>query len=279
MIKVAAFIVDKRNLFFFIYAALVVFSLFSLNWVNVENKLSAYLAEDSETRQGLKIMEDEFLTYGTAKVMVANISYEQAKAIAERIHGMEGVSSVDFDETPEHYKNASALFNITFAYDEKDDKCVEALNALEEAFSEYDLFIDTKLGNALVKNIVNEVRLVTIYAAIIVVSALVLTSRTYAEVPVLLFNFLAAAILGPCISDRIIFLYRCKLYISSIIIKSYTTHCIYFSIETYQLQPGSFSWHVCFLGPCIADWIILICKGATAYQDFTIYHCHTWAIS
>lgn len=196
MIKVAAFIVDKRNLFFFIYAALVVFSLFSLNWVNVENKLSAYLAEDSETRQGLKIMEDEFLTYGTAKVMVANISYEQAKAIAERIHGMEGVSSVDFDETPEHYKNASALFNITFAYDEKDDKCVEALNALEEAFSEYDLFIDTKLGNALVKNIVNEVRLVTIYAAIIVVSALVLTSRTYAEVPVLLFNFLAAAIIN-----------------------------------------------------------------------------------
>jgi len=196
MIKVAAFIVDKRNLFFFIYAVLIVFSLFSLNWVNVESKLSAYLAEDSETRQGLKIMESEFFTYGTAKVMIANISYEQAMSIAERIRALDGVSSVAFDNTPEHYKDASALFNVTFAYGDKDDKCVEALNALEEALFEYDLYIDTDLGNALVKNIVDEVRLVTIYAAIIVVSALVLTSRTYAEVPVLLINFLSAAIIN-----------------------------------------------------------------------------------
>jgi len=196
MIKIAAFIVDKHNLFFFIYAVLIVFSFFSINWVKVESKLSAYLAEDSETRQGLNIMEDEFLTYGTAKVMVANISYAQAKAIAERIREIDGVSSVDFDDTPDHYKDASALFNVTFAYDEKDDKCVEALNALEEALSEYDLYIDSDLGNALVKNIINEVKLVTIYAAIIVVSALVLTSRTYAEVPVLLLNFLSAAIIN-----------------------------------------------------------------------------------
>ena len=196
MTKVAAFIVDKRNLFFFIFAVLIVFSVFSWNWVNVESKLSAYLAEDSETRIGLKIMEDEFLTYGTAKVMIANISYEQAKAIAEQIQEIEGVSTVQFDETPDHYKDASALFNITFAYDKKDDKCVETLNVLTSKFSEYDIYIDTDVGNALVKNIVNEVKVVTIYAAIIVISALILTSRTYAEVPVLLINFLSAAIIN-----------------------------------------------------------------------------------
>ncbi|HHV95254.1 MAG TPA: MMPL family transporter [Clostridiaceae bacterium] len=196
MTKVAAFIVDKRNLFFFIFAVLIVFSIFSWKWVNVESKLSAYLAEDSETRKGLNIMEDEFLTYGTAKVMIANISFEQAKSIAERIQEIDGVSAVQFDETPDHYKDASALFSVTFAYDEKDDKCVETLNALTSEFSEYDIYIDTDVGNALVKNIINEVKVVTIYAAIIVVSALVLTSRTYAEVPVLLINFLSAAIIN-----------------------------------------------------------------------------------
>ncbi|HEY8420529.1 MAG TPA: MMPL family transporter [Thermoclostridium sp.] len=196
MTKTAAFIVDKRNLFFFIFAVLVVFSVFSRKWVNVENELSAYLAEDSETRQGLKIMENEFLTYGTAKVMIANISYEQAKEIAERIQGVEGVSAVKFDETPEHYKDASALFSVTFSYDESDDKCVEALNALKDELSGYDIYIDADLGNALVENILHEIQVVTVLVAIIVVSALVLTSRTYAEVPVLLISFLSAAIIN-----------------------------------------------------------------------------------
>ncbi|MBM7686241.1 efflux RND transporter permease subunit [Defluviitalea raffinosedens] len=196
MTKVATVIVDRRKLFFFIFAVLIVFSAFSRNWVNVENKLSAYLAEDSETNMGLKIMEDEFLTYGSAKVMVANISYEQAEMLAGRIEGIEGVSGVDFDESTDHYKDASALFNVTFAYDEKDDRCLEALEILKEELSGYDLYIDTELGNPTAKIITSEVSIITIYAAIIVVSALILTSRTYAEIPVLIMTFLAAAIIN-----------------------------------------------------------------------------------
>ncbi len=196
MTKVATFIVDKRNLFFFIFAVLIIFSAFSQNWVKVENKLSAYLAEDTETSQGLKIMGEEFLTYGTAKVMIANISYEQAKVIAEQIQRVEGVSTVEFDETLEHYKEASALFSVTLAYDENDDKCIETLDALAERLSKYDTYINTDLGNTLAETIASEISVVAVYVAIIVVSALLLTSRTYAEIPVLLITFLSAAIIG-----------------------------------------------------------------------------------
>ena len=39
MRKIAAFIVDKRNLFFLLYVVALVFCLFSRNWVEVENDI------------------------------------------------------------------------------------------------------------------------------------------------------------------------------------------------------------------------------------------------
>ena len=75
MMKIAAFIVDKRMLFFLIYIIALIFSAFSSSWVNVENDLAEYLDETTETKQGLELMENEFITLGSAKVMIANITY------------------------------------------------------------------------------------------------------------------------------------------------------------------------------------------------------------
>lgn len=52
MYKLASFIVDKRNLIFLIVAIGLVFSVFSRNWVQVENQLSAYPAEGFGDIQG-----------------------------------------------------------------------------------------------------------------------------------------------------------------------------------------------------------------------------------
>lgn len=196
MAKIATFIVDKRNLFFFIFIILTIFSAFSYRWVNVENDIAAYLADHSETRQGLDIMGKEFLTYGTAKVMVANIAYEQAEGIADTIKGMEGVSAVVFDDSKNHYNNASALLNITFAYKQEDKRCVEALDRVVAKFSGYDLYVQTTLGNPAAKVIANEMIVVGILVAVIVVGTLLLTLQSYAAVPVLLLTFMSAAVLN-----------------------------------------------------------------------------------
>ena len=49
MEKVATFIVDKRNLIFLLTIILLIFSVFSRNWVEVESDLTYYLPADSET--------------------------------------------------------------------------------------------------------------------------------------------------------------------------------------------------------------------------------------
>lgn len=73
--KLATFIVDKRNLFFLLYVFAAVFCVFSMNWVQVENDVTTYLPEDTETRQGLVAMNENFATFGTAQVMVSNVTY------------------------------------------------------------------------------------------------------------------------------------------------------------------------------------------------------------
>ncbi len=46
-----------------------------MRWVNVENDIIYYLSEDSKTRQGITVMNEEFTTLGMADIMISNISY------------------------------------------------------------------------------------------------------------------------------------------------------------------------------------------------------------
>ena len=195
MMKLAAFIVDKRNLFFLLLAIGVIFSMFSTNWIRVENDLKAYLPADCETRRGLDIMDDQFITYGTAQIMVENVSMTRAQALWESLKTVEGVLSVDYDET-EDYRNVSALYSITFDYSEKDDGCLDSLEAVKQALAGEDFYVSTSLGNSSADIIAQEVSVIMVLVAVIVVAVLLLTSQTYAEVPVLLLTFVSAMILN-----------------------------------------------------------------------------------
>ena len=85
MEKLAAFIVDKRNLFFLLYIFALIFSVIASGWVKVEDDITTYLPDTTETRQGLTVMNDNFVTYGTANVMVSNITYDTALDLQSQI--------------------------------------------------------------------------------------------------------------------------------------------------------------------------------------------------
>ena len=85
MTKLSSFIVDKRNLVFLLIGISLIFSLFSSKWVEVENDLTAFLPAQSATRKGLDVMEEQFTTFGSAKLMVANVSWPRAQEIAGEI--------------------------------------------------------------------------------------------------------------------------------------------------------------------------------------------------
>ena len=196
MVKLATFIVDKRNLIFLLIGLSLLFSAFSRNWVKVENDLTAYLPAESETRQGLDVMVEQFTTFGSAKLMISSISYARAAEIAEEIRGMEGVQGVSFDRSTDHYHNASALYDITFDRPQEDPACLDALNAVLNRYRAYDTYLDTSLGNQLAEIIQSEVNVIMVIVAVIVVAVLALTSQTWAEIPVLLLTFVSAMVLN-----------------------------------------------------------------------------------
>ncbi len=195
MVKVATFIVDRRNLFFLLFGIALIFSVVSMNWVKVENAMSAYLPDTTETRQGLDRMEEQFITYGTAKIMVTNIPYAEAEQIADRIGELDTVIMLAFDSSAEHYNNFSALYDVTFGYEETDDRALEALDDIEAMLEGYDIYVSTSMGDASAEQIASEMQVISVLVAIVVVSVLLLTSETWAEVPVLLLTFCAAALI------------------------------------------------------------------------------------
>ena len=135
MIKVATFIVDRRNLFFLLFGILLIFSVVSMNWVAVENALSAYLPDTTETSQGLDLMEEQFITYGSAKIMITNISYETAESIRDKLEALDTVIMLTFDNSEDHYNNFSALYDVTFGYEETDERALTALDEIREMLS------------------------------------------------------------------------------------------------------------------------------------------------
>lgn len=195
MIKLATFIVDRRNLLFLLFGIAIIFSVVAMNWVQVENSLPAYLPETTETRQGLDLMEEQFITYGTAEVMVTNIPFDKAEEISKQIEDLDSVIMLEFDNTADHYNNFSALYSITFGYDETDERALEALDEVQAMFSDYDIYVSTMMGDSSAEAIASEMQVISVLVAIVVVTVLLLTSQTWAEVPVLLLTFVAAALI------------------------------------------------------------------------------------
>lgn len=194
--KLATFVVDKRNLFFLLYIFAVIFCLFSMNWVKVENDVTTYLPEDTETRQGIVAMTENFVSFSTAQVMVSNVTYETALDIYDILSGIDGVEMVTFDNTTEHYTSASALYDLNFAGGDFDEVTLQALAQIQDELSIYDLYVYTTAGQDMNTMLQGEMVTILVVAVVLIVLILVLTSRAYMEVPVLLLTFGMAALLN-----------------------------------------------------------------------------------
>ena len=196
MQKVAAVIVDRKTFFFLAFIVMAIFCVFSRNWVNVNDDITSYLAKDTETRRGLDIMESEFTTFATANVMVSSITYDAAEKLAPKIGAIDGVHSVEFDATEAHYKNASALFAVTFDGDTTSEVSETAMDEIKSLLADYDTYISSEVGNPLEQTIKSEMVVVLGIAVFIIIAVLLFTSKTYMEIPVLLITFGAAALLN-----------------------------------------------------------------------------------
>ena len=204
--KISAYIVNKRKAFMVFFILAAVFSVFSSSWVKVSNKLSDYLPESTKTKQGLDIMDENFTTFGTAKVMVNNIDYEKALELSTKLKEIAGVSRVDFYDKSDsdyenkniedYYKDFAALYTISFE-DVEDSKLVqEAIVKVREAVSNYDNVVYTTIDKDDAKSLNEDMKVIGVLVVIIIVGVLIFTSQTYAEILIFMLTFAVAILLN-----------------------------------------------------------------------------------
>ena len=130
-------------------------------FVPVNYNLASYLPEESESTVAIDVMADEFDDVASARVMVEDVTLEEALAYKERIADVPGVQGVVWLDSVEdlstplaamdpavvdaYYKDGNALFNVTiYSGDEYDavqaiyDIIGEGNHATGDAVSTYE---------------------------------------------------------------------------------------------------------------------------------------------
>lgn len=194
--RAAKFIVEFRLIVFLAFIAAAVYCAMSISKVNISSNVADYLPPETETYKGLVVMADEFKTYASTNLMVANIPYDRAQELAGQIAEVEHVVGVTFDDSSRHYNNSSALFSISFDGMTTDAATEDAYRQILELAQPYDTYSYTSICYNYIGELSGEMVSVVAIVAVVIVAVLLLTSRSYFEVVIFFIVFAFAAVLN-----------------------------------------------------------------------------------
>ena len=194
--KISKFIVDQRMLVMIVFAAACVYCAMSISKVKVNEDITAFLPANTDTRRGLTIMEEEFMTFASANVMLANTTYDRAKAVADEIAELPHVTGVTFDDSTAHFVSSAALLTVSFDGDESNQDVIDTMNTIRDMTAGPDTYISSEIGQDLLAQIASEMVGVLALAVLVIVGVLLFTSRSYFEVVIFLIVFAVAALLN-----------------------------------------------------------------------------------
>ncbi len=188
-------IVEKRKFFAIIFAVIMAFSVFSMNWVNVEEDIVQFLPNTAESKICVDVMENEFITYGSCQIVINDISKDKVEKLTEKISEFDNVRSVDFDKKNDYKKN-SALLTVSLKSEANSAKSNVTLAKLEAELNRYDAYIYNPDNNDVSAVVADQMKVVLLIVGIVVVAILLITSKSYGEILVLLSTFLVAALIN-----------------------------------------------------------------------------------
>lgn len=144
--KAVHFIVSKCKLIEIIFMLATIICAVCYPFVGVNYDLSKYLPSFAPTKQALDVMEREFGYPGMARIMVKDVSLQEAKAIRERIADVDGVDLIlgadaltdvymgeGFIEnglTDEFYKDGNAMMMVIFEDGDSDLRTHKAVEGI-----------------------------------------------------------------------------------------------------------------------------------------------------
>ena len=109
----------KNILIIVVFIAAAVICAYLAGGVGINYNLSDYLAEDTETKISLEIIDREFGNACDVQVMIDGITAEEAEDVQKTLSDIDGVLNVSFDaESDDSYRDNRALFVVLVEGDE-----------------------------------------------------------------------------------------------------------------------------------------------------------------
>ena len=211
--QIAAFVVQKRSAVMAVFLVLTVLSAICFPFVGVNYDLSKYLPDFAPTKQALDVMESTFGYPGMARVMVRNVSREEAKHLRDQIGDVEGVDMVvgadlidniylgqgflSSEVADDFYQDGNALFEIVFTEGDSDPLTHQAIDEISEIVGgeERAAFSGSAVSSKFREEaITREILIAIILAVVIILAILLLTTNSWFE-PFLFIAVMAVAIL------------------------------------------------------------------------------------
>ena len=182
--KVGDFIVDFRYLFVALFFVLILVSVYNLNNVQVNYDITSYLSDETETKKGLQLMEDEFGKINELQVLVTDVSYEDALQLKENLGEISHIEEISFDETENYYKDNKALF-VLLLDDVSDEERSTTVDSVKDALQNKEYYLYVENG----EDVVEGMNLILALAILIIVIVLFLTTTSYFEIVLAFFVF------------------------------------------------------------------------------------------
>ena len=189
--KFSDFVVKYRYVFFGVWTAFLVASIFLIPRVQANYDISSYLPDDMETRRALDIMQREFGMNTFANLMVEDTTEDEVNSLLKRLNLIEGVKLTSFDNksgfkiTDEENEKGSALISITLAGGDYSESAQSAIKKVERTLADagktYHLSGSAIDGARLQNGIGGEMLIIMLISGAVVLAILLLSSRSWFE--------------------------------------------------------------------------------------------------
>ena len=170
---------------------LVGLSIFLAFKVNTNYDLSVYLPKDSQTSEGLEVLEETFGNFAMVELMVKDVTLTEAATIKTQIQGVEGIKQVAWlNDNPmidinhpefippelmaPFYNDGNALFTVVFEEDSYALEVEDSINEIREILVSKDVYIRGEAANNIEARNISEGELLKMILIILPVCLIVL---------------------------------------------------------------------------------------------------------
>ena len=137
MRKFTDFIINKRHIILVVFILLTIGSVFLAQKVNINYDIAEYLPRTSETRIGMDIMEQDFKEIKSSELnlMFENLTVDEKTKIYNELTQIDGISSVDYDNTEDYNKENYTLYVINVDDTEDSKTASNVYNEIKEKYN------------------------------------------------------------------------------------------------------------------------------------------------